>query len=218
MAERFRVLRLDEVDGYADEGRPRWHMIRTVLGIESRGINAWRATELGQAIIGEHLAARSGCRRSRGAVLRRVGARDVHGRRRASSSAVGLTRLRRGSGSCDAARSPTRSDTTILVIGGRPGEIFSVSPWERSAEALGFLDDRRMGSRNRRPDRAAGGGTGERERALQPRLRREPRRSHRRRLWSTSPRQWETEPRFAATAQDDPDLVAVRDDDRFPDA
>ena len=39
--ERFRVLRLDEVDGYADEGRLRWHMIRTMLGIESFGINAW---------------------------------------------------------------------------------------------------------------------------------------------------------------------------------
>ena len=47
-------MRLDEVDGYADEGRPRWHMIRSMLGIESFGINAWRATEAGQAIIGEH--------------------------------------------------------------------------------------------------------------------------------------------------------------------
>ncbi len=54
MTERFQVMRLDEVDGYADEGRPRWHMIRAVLGIESFGINAWRATEAGQAIIGEH--------------------------------------------------------------------------------------------------------------------------------------------------------------------
>ena len=28
--------------------------------------------------------------------------------------------------------------TTVLVIGGRPGAAFSVSPWERSAEALRF--------------------------------------------------------------------------------
>ncbi|WP_411278076.1 hypothetical protein [Gaiella sp.] len=54
MPTRFRVLRLDEVDGYADEGKPRWHMIRTMLGIESFGSNAWRATEAGQEIIGEH--------------------------------------------------------------------------------------------------------------------------------------------------------------------
>ena len=54
MTERFQVMRLDEIDGYADEGRPRWHMIRAVLGIESFGVNAWRATEAGQAIIGEH--------------------------------------------------------------------------------------------------------------------------------------------------------------------
>ena len=28
MSERFRVVRLDEIDGYADEGKPGWHMIR----------------------------------------------------------------------------------------------------------------------------------------------------------------------------------------------
>ncbi len=54
MTDRFQVMRLDEVDGYADEGRPRWHMIRAMLGIESFGINAWRATEPGPAIIGDH--------------------------------------------------------------------------------------------------------------------------------------------------------------------
>src|SRR4051794_17503069 len=54
LTDRVRVLRLDEVDGYAEDGRPRWHMIRSVLGIESFGINAWRATEAGQQIIGEH--------------------------------------------------------------------------------------------------------------------------------------------------------------------
>ena len=57
MTDRFQVLRLDEVDGYADEGRPRWHMIRAVLGIESFGINAWRATEAGQAAPSSHRAA-----------------------------------------------------------------------------------------------------------------------------------------------------------------
>ena len=54
MTDSFQVMRLDEVEGYAEEGRPRWHMIRSVFGIESFGINAWRATEVGQQIIGEH--------------------------------------------------------------------------------------------------------------------------------------------------------------------
>jgi len=54
LTDRFELMRLDEVEGYAEEGRPRWHMIRSVLGIESFGINAWRATEAGQQIIGEH--------------------------------------------------------------------------------------------------------------------------------------------------------------------
>ena len=54
MSNGFQLLRLDEIEGYAEEGRPRWHMIRSVLGIESFGINAWRATAPGQEIIGEH--------------------------------------------------------------------------------------------------------------------------------------------------------------------
>ena len=54
LTDSFQVMRLDEIEGYAEEGRPRWHMIRSVLGIESFGINAWRATEAGQEIIGEH--------------------------------------------------------------------------------------------------------------------------------------------------------------------
>ena len=50
--ERFTVVRLDEVDGYATEGQPRWHMLRATLGIGSFGINAWRTTEAGQKVIG----------------------------------------------------------------------------------------------------------------------------------------------------------------------
>ena len=136
MSERFQVMRLDEVDGYADEGRPRWHMIRSVLGIESFGINSWRATEAGQEIVGEHDELGPGRRRPRGALPRplRAGRRS---RSRASGS-------RRRPGSLVYVRDPAakrsavadEAATEILVIGGRPGAAFTVSPWERSAEAL----------------------------------------------------------------------------------
>jgi tetratricopeptide (TPR) repeat protein len=214
MAERFRVLRLDEVDGYADEGRPRWHMIRTVLGIESFGINAWRATELGQAIIGEHdeLGAGAGGHEELYLVLSGRATFTVDGERVAAPS-----------GSLVYVKDPTvrRSavadeiDTTILVIGGRPGEPFSVSPWERSAEALRFWT------------------TGEWDRAidvLTAQLAGDPGNANV--LYNLACAESrdgrvddalehlvvavELEPRFAATAQDDPDLVAIRDDDRFP--
>ena len=93
MTERYRVMRLDEVDGYADEGRPRWHMIRAMLGIESFGINAWRATEAGQVIIGEHdelgparAATRSCTSSSRGGRRSRwTGSRWRHPRARSST-------------------------------------------------------------------------------------------------------------------------------------
>ena len=137
MSDRYRVMRLDEVDGYADEGRPRWHMIRAVLGIESFGINAWRATEAGQADHRRARRARRRCRRPRGAVLRRHGPATftVDGERVAAPAGslvyVKDPRTRRGAVADEAG-------TTILVIGGEPGAAFSVSPWERSAEALRF--------------------------------------------------------------------------------
>lgn len=137
MTQRFRVMRLDEVDGYADEGRPRWHMIRAVLGIESFGVNAWRATEGGQAIIGEHdeLGQGAGGHEELYVVLSGQATFTVDDEP-VSAPAGSLVyvkdpRLRRSAVADEAG-------TTVLVIGGRPGAPFSVSPWERSADALRF--------------------------------------------------------------------------------
>jgi tetratricopeptide (TPR) repeat protein len=135
LTERFRVMRLDQVDGYAEEGRPRWHMIRSELGIESFGINAWRATEAGQPIIGEHDEVGSGA----------GGHEELYfvlsGR---ATFTVDGERVDAPAGSLVFVKDPTarraavaeEAATEILVIGGRPGAAFSVSPWERSAQAL----------------------------------------------------------------------------------
>ena len=174
LTDRFQVMRLDEVEGYAEEGRPRWHMIRSVLGIESFGINAWRATEAGQQIIGEHDELGSRSRRPRGALLRPLRPRHVHRRRasasmrrpaRSSSSRIPATR--RGAVADEAA-------TEILVIGGRPGAAFSVSPWERSAEALRYWTTGDWDGAIEILDGQLADGSRQRERPLQPRLRREP--------------------------------------------
>ena len=135
MTESFRVLRLDEVEGYAEEGRPRWHMIRSVLGIESFGINAWRATEAGQEIIGDHdeLGPGAGGHEELYFVLSGRATFTVDGERvDAPAGSILFVKdpaTRRGAIADEAS-------TEILVIGGRPGAAFSVSPWERSAEAL----------------------------------------------------------------------------------
>jgi tetratricopeptide (TPR) repeat protein len=131
----FQLLRLDEIEGYAEEGRPRWHMIRSVLGIDSFGINAWRATAAGQEIIGDHdeLGSGAGGHEELYLVLSGRATFTVDGERvDAPAGSILFVKdpaTRRGAVADEAS-------TEILVIGGRPGAAFSVSPWERSAEAL----------------------------------------------------------------------------------
>ena len=214
MTERFRVLRLDEVDGYADEGRPRWHMIRTMLGIESFGINAWRATEAGQEIIGEHDELGDGAGRHEELYLVLAGRATftIDGERVAAPSGS-LVYLK----DPGARRSAVADEaaTTILVIGGRPGSAFTISPWERSAEALRFWAS---GEWDKAVDVLTVQLTEDpananvlynlacaesRDGRLEPAL------EHLRQAV-------ELEPRFATNAQNDPDLGAIRAHDRFP--
>ena len=135
MTNGFQLLRLDEIEGYAEDGRPRWHMIRSVLGIESFGINAWRATAAGQEIIGEHdeLGSGAGGHEELYFVLSGRATFTIDGERvDAPAGSILFVKdpaTRRGAVADEAS-------TEILVIGGRPGAAFSVSPWERSAEAL----------------------------------------------------------------------------------
>ncbi|MCY7301856.1 MAG: hypothetical protein LH654_02255 [Thermoleophilia bacterium] len=214
VSQRFRVLRLDEVDGYADEGRPRWHMIRTMLGIESFGINAWRATEAGQEIIGEHdeLGEGAGGHEELYLVLGGRATFTIDGERIAAPAGSLVYVHEPGARRSAVADEAT---TTILVIGGRPGSAFTVSPWERSAEALRFWT------------------TGEWDRAidvLSAQLAEDPgnanvlynlacAESRGGRLESSLTHLREAvegEPRFVRNAQGDPDLEAIRGDDRFP--
>lgn len=214
LPERSRVLRLDEVEGYAEDGRPRWHMIRTMLGIESFGINAWRATETGQEIIGEHdeLGEGAGGHEELYLVLGGRATFMIDGERIAAPE--GTLVYVRDPGARRSAVADEAS-TTILVIGGRPGSPFTVSPWERSADALRFWT------------------TGEWDRAidvLSAQLAEDPGNANV--LYNLACAECrggrleaalkhleeavELEPRFRRNAQADPDLSAIRDDDRFP--
>jgi tetratricopeptide (TPR) repeat protein len=214
VSDRFRVVRLDEVEGYAEEGRPRWHMIRSMLGIESFGINAWRATEAGQAIIGDHdeVGPGAGGHEELYLVLAGRATFTLDGEPVAAPAGsivfVKDPRVRRSAVADEAA-------TEILVIGGRPGAPFTVSPWERSAEAL------RLWS------------TGEWDKAielLQAQLAQdalnpnvlynlacaESRGGRHDDALDHLLRAIDLEPRFAQLAQDDADLEVLRDDRRFP--
>jgi tetratricopeptide (TPR) repeat protein len=214
MSERFQVMRLDEVDGYADEGRPRWHMIRSVLGIESFGINSWRATEAGQEIVGEHdeLGPGAGGHEELYLVLSGRATFTIEGEH-VAAPAGSLVYIR--DPAAKRAAVADEAATEILVIGGRPGVPFTVSPWERSAEALRCWETEdwpraieilEVQLRDD-PDNAnvlynlacAESRSGSSDDAL-----------------AHLARAVEHEPRFAELARDDTDLDAIRLDARFP--
>lgn len=135
MAEPFSVRRLDDVEGYTDEGMPQWHMLRHALGITAFGINAWRSTTAGQTVIGEHTEAGEGAGGHEELYL------VLEGRATFTVDGVAVPAPR---GTLvfvrdpDARRSAVAEEagTVVLVIGGRPGRPFTISSWERSAEAL----------------------------------------------------------------------------------
>jgi tetratricopeptide (TPR) repeat protein len=214
VSDRYTVMRLDEVDGYAEEGRPRWHMIRSMLGIESFGINAWRATEAAQQIIGEHdeLGPGAGRHEELYIVLSGRATFTLDGEQ-VAAPAGSLVYVRdpatRRSAVADEAA------TEILVVGGRPGAAFTVSPWERSAEALRLWTSEEW-------DRAIA--------ILKAQLAQDPvnanvfynlacaesRGGYREAALEHLRRAIDLQPDFTRLARDDTDLDAIRGDDRFP--
>jgi tetratricopeptide (TPR) repeat protein len=216
VSERWQALAVDEIGGYADEGRPRWHMVRSVLGVEAFGVNAWRATEPGQELIGEHdeLGEGAGGHEELYVVLSGHATFTVDGEAvEAPARTVVFVKepsVRRSAVARDAG-------TTVLVVGARVGEPFAVSDWERSAEALRYWSsgewDRALEVLERQheehPDNAGvlynlacvEAKVGRGDSAIEH-------------LAAAVA----LEPRFAAHAQTDADLDAVRDDPRFPPA
>ncbi len=211
MSERYEVTSLDQLAGPPLSGRAQWHMIRSRLGIASFGINAWTATEDAQQIIGEHDEA-DGERHEElylvlgghatftldGEVIDAPHGTVVH---------VPDPAVKRGA-------TGTRG-TTVLVVGAKPGEAFTPSSWERSAEALRFWPteewDRAIevleGHLAETPDHpgtqynlaCAHARNGDSEVAL-----------------DHLERAVELRPQFAEAAQTDDDLASLRDDPRFP--
>ena len=116
---------------------PNWATVRLHFGIESFGVNAWRAPEAGIQLIGEHdeLGERAG----RHEELYFV----AEGRARFTVAGDGVDAP---AGTFVFVRDPEakraavaeEAGTVVVVVGGRPGEAFTPSPWERSARAFAF--------------------------------------------------------------------------------
>jgi hypothetical protein len=134
MSERYGVTTLEALATPAIPGQARWHTIRRTLGVSSFGVNAWTATEDGGQIIGEHEEASGEAHEELYIVLTGHATFTVDGEEidapagtlvhvadpAVKRSAVGV------------------AGTTVLVVGAKPGEAFTPSSWERSAEALQF--------------------------------------------------------------------------------
>jgi tetratricopeptide (TPR) repeat protein len=137
MSERYGVTTLDELATPAIPGQARWHTIRRTLGVASFGVNAWTATEDGGQIIGEHEEASGQAHEELYVVLTGRATFTLDGEE-VDAPAGTLVHaadpaVKRGA--------VGEAGTTILVEGAKPGEAFTPSTGERSAEALRFWPD-----------------------------------------------------------------------------
>lgn len=133
MTDRYAVVPLDDLVAYEIPGQARWHMIRSTLGVQAFGVNAWTTTEDGQQLIGEHdetgleheevyvVLAGTATFTLDGETVEAPAGSVVH---------VADPAVKRGAvGS---------AGTTVLVVGAKRGEAFTPSAWERSAQALRY--------------------------------------------------------------------------------
>jgi tetratricopeptide (TPR) repeat protein len=128
----YGVLRLDEIEAVPVAG-VRWKPVRRTLGIEAFGINAYTGDE-GDHVVEEH------DERGGGAGGHEELYAVVAGRVRFT---VAGDEIDAGAGTLVFVRDPgarraavaTEDGTTVLALGGTPGEAFQPSPWEWSFAA-----------------------------------------------------------------------------------
>ncbi len=136
----YEVARIDEM-----EKRNTWRPVREHLGIGAFGTNAYRADEAGADVIGDHneLMAKH---EELYVVLNGHATFTVDGDEVDAPTGtlvfVSDPAVRRRAVAREAG-------TTVLVVGARPGEAFSVSPWEESwregQEAMALYREQRYG-------------------------------------------------------------------------
>jgi hypothetical protein len=120
----YRVANLDEIEQITD-GREPWRPIRHHFGIESFGINAWTAADAGDRIINEH--DESDDRNEELYVVTQGHAVfELDGERRDAPTGT-LVYVQPNVKRTAFAEEP---GTTILAVGGVPGEAYQPDGWE----------------------------------------------------------------------------------------
>jgi tetratricopeptide (TPR) repeat protein len=136
MSEKFRVASISELE-IPYSAASRWAPVRLRLEVGSFGINAYTA-DAGKEVIGEHDEVGERARRHEELYL------VVKGR--ATFTVDGET-VEAPAGTFVFVHDPAAKrkavaegeQTTILVVGGAPGEVYTPPHWERSAPALGYF-------------------------------------------------------------------------------
>jgi tetratricopeptide (TPR) repeat protein len=126
--ETARIADLERPDG--------WSPIRRALGVAAFGINAWTAHEPGATIIPEHDEKPSGHEE----LYVVVGGR--------ATFAVGGEEVDAPAGTIVFVRDPdakrgavaAEADTTVLAVGGRPGEVYRPRSWETNVDVFPMFE------------------------------------------------------------------------------
>ena len=121
----YAVAHLDEIDEL-DDGRCPWRPVRHHFGITAFGINAWTAREAGDRIINEHDESEPDANEELYLVLRGRAAFELDGDR-VDAPASTFVFARPGVKRTAFAEEP---GTTIIALGGTPGEAYEPQGWE----------------------------------------------------------------------------------------
>jgi hypothetical protein len=209
---RWTVASLDEIQRQASSGGSVWHRVRIHLGIRAFGVNAFSG-DAGTPVIEEHTETGStaGGHEELYVVVRGRAVFDLDGEEVDAPPATFVyvpdPGVRRGAVAAE-------DGTTVLALGGKAGQPFTVSPWEdatgaweayeakdyeRAAEILAEALERHPGAAGLLYNLACVEAlAGDRDAALE----------HLGRAV--------VEDRFRSFARSDEDLASIRDDPRFP--
>jgi hypothetical protein len=141
-ARPYETVRLDELDRIPVGGHGLlWRPVRRRLGIEAFGVNAYTAEEAGQEVVEQHDETGSGAGRHEELyVVVRGHARFMLDDDEVDAPAGTFVFVRERSVRRGAfAEEP---GTTVLALGGKPGEAFQVSPWEYYFAAIPAFRER----------------------------------------------------------------------------
>ena len=122
----YAVAHLDEIEEVTD-GREPWRPVRHHFGITSFGINAWTARNAGDRIINEHDEAEDEDQQEELYLVQRGRATFELDGERVDAPAGTFVLARPGVKRTAFAEEP---GTTIIAIGGTPGQAYEVSGWE----------------------------------------------------------------------------------------